>query len=212
MTVNPWNAQPEPDVGDASADITFLAVGRALSDWENFEFQFSSIFVACVNATGPGRTAAQRAYGSIVSFSARREMVTTAVKTFLAARHDAAIETDFAKLNNEAKEYGARRNEIAHGIVQPFVGRSDEKTLPDKTWGWALFPPYYNSNKNDLLSLGDDTEVFSPRYAYSSVEIGVIASGFRDIAPRAAQIGIRIQHVTGSIPAGIATLFLPPPK
>jgi hypothetical protein len=43
---NPWDIPPPPVEGDAERDITFTAVGQALTTWEEFELQFSNIFAA----------------------------------------------------------------------------------------------------------------------------------------------------------------------
>jgi hypothetical protein len=45
---NPWDIPPPPQVGDASEDITFASVGRALTRWEEFELMLASLFSTLV--------------------------------------------------------------------------------------------------------------------------------------------------------------------
>jgi hypothetical protein len=51
----PWDRPPFPKTGDASDDITYAAVGRALSQCENFELDLAGIF-SLVVGTAKGRS------------------------------------------------------------------------------------------------------------------------------------------------------------
>ena len=67
-----WDIPPPPQIGDASEDITFTSVGRALTRWEEFEVVFASLFSALV-ATEDNNAAAIRARVKRVAKSAGRE-------------------------------------------------------------------------------------------------------------------------------------------
>jgi hypothetical protein len=68
MAKQPWEVPDPPATGDATNDITFCAVGRALSQWEWFEGNLSLAFSYLIGS-GYGNIAALRAYGSVETFA-----------------------------------------------------------------------------------------------------------------------------------------------
>lgn len=74
MSRQPWEVPDPPIVGDATQDITFRAVGAALSNWEWFEGNLSLAFSFLIGA-GYGNVAALRAYGSVETFRGRANMI-----------------------------------------------------------------------------------------------------------------------------------------
>jgi hypothetical protein len=167
---NPWDRPPPVIVGDVDNNITYAAVGRALSNWEAFEGYMSLIFSVIVGA-GHDSLAASRAYGSVVSFNGRHEMLVAAAEAYFSNYTDANLQISLAAILKEAKLASPRRNEIAHGIVQPISGGHPSIT-------YALVPAYYATNKRNLDR--------SPKYAYSSVEIMSFGHKFNGLAEPAS--------------------------
>jgi hypothetical protein len=74
---NPWDIpKPEP-VGSPDADSVYVGVGQALSEWEAVETACARIFAFLVGAsTEWGEISpAVRAFGTVISFPGRREMI-----------------------------------------------------------------------------------------------------------------------------------------
>jgi hypothetical protein len=180
---NPWDIPP-PEVGDASEDITFASVGRALTRWEEFEVMFAQLFSTLVSKEDHS-AAAMRAYGSVITFRGRAEMVRAAAEVHFMLFPNTDLQKTFKAFYNQVINHAsARRNEIAHGIVRPFASVVNGQF----TRSFMLFPPYYAANKNEInrIELRDDViQVMwqTGKYAYSSVEIDKFAKGFRDLVP-----------------------------
>jgi hypothetical protein len=181
---SPWDVPPHAEVGDASEDITFASVGRALTKWEEFEVMFASLFATLVGTDG-NTAPAIRAYGSVIAFRGRADLVRNAAEVHFMLFPDERLEKRFsAFINQLTKHAAARRNEIAHGIVKPYASMVDGK--PTRTF--ALFPPYYAANKNELERIevrdgGHQVTWHTAKYIYSSIEINKFADGFRALVP-----------------------------
>jgi hypothetical protein len=185
-----WDIPPPPQIGDASEDITFTSVGRALTRWEEFEVVFASLFSALV-ATKDNNAAAIRAYGSVITFRGRAEMVRAAAEVHfsLFRNCNSALEKGFRAFVNELTNHAsARRNEIAHGVVRVTPIIKHYTVVPQ----YFLYPPYYASNKLQLNRIdssdGRQMARYEPKYIYSSVEINQFARAFSDLVPRLAVI------------------------
>jgi hypothetical protein len=197
MTINPWDIPPLPKKGDASKSITYEAVGLALSNWESFEFGLGLIFITLLRADEG--IAARRAYGSIITFRGRLEMIEAAAEAYFLIHRAPRVKADFRSLMNRAQKYGARRNEIAHGQVKEF--RLDRRR---KAEGWALCPSHFSSNKITLsgtrqrraYSLAPTRlAVTKPRYIYTSAEISAFAECFRELGDEAAKLLRRVSDL-----------------
>jgi hypothetical protein len=183
-----WDIPPPPQIGEASEDITFTSVGRALTRWEEFEVVFASLFSALV-ATEDSNAAAIRAYGSVITFRGRAEMVRAAAEVQFSLFRNSALEKGFRAFVNELTNHAsARRNEIAHGVVRVTPIIKDYTVVPQ----YFLYPPYYASNKLQLNRIdssdGRQMAWYEPKYIYSSVEINQFARSFSDLVPRLAVI------------------------
>jgi hypothetical protein len=188
---NPWDIPPAPAVGDASEDITFAAVGRALTRWEEFEVLFASLFSTLVGKDD-NTAAAIRAYGSVITFRGRADLIRAAAEVhFRLFPNDALAKTFNTFVNQLTNNASPRRNEIAHGIVRPYVSVVDGKT----TRTFCLFPPYYAANKNELERIemrdgGIQITWHTAKYVYSSVEINNFAKSFKELVlPLAGILG-----------------------
>lgn len=171
----PWGVLPIKDVGDISADGIFRAVGIALGSWENVEDALARLYRQLLGSETEG---AQRAYGTVVSFSGRRDMLMVALDEFPLCDH--APFSGFETTINEVGKFSARRNEIAHGTVFHSVMNGVDR-------GHYLCSPMYNSRKRpsykstegkenweDLLTFGS--------YAYTSDQILRYAEHFQRLS------------------------------
>jgi hypothetical protein len=178
--VNLWDVPPLPDHGDDDQTVLFAAVGKALSQWEYLEAYLGLIYGLFVGNTKPA-SPAMRAYGSIVGFNARQEMAKEASSAFF--RLYFSISKDqidlYRHITKAAKDYSPRRNDIAHGIVQPYV---NPKRIPS---GYALIPSRHATKKYAFLDDPTQLDVTSPKYAYTSIEIDMFARHFGGIANEA---------------------------
>jgi len=134
----PWDMRRLSPAGSPTAEAVYQAVGHALSIWEFTETQLSDLYLCFIDAyygrphgISP-RRAALRAYGSVVSFASRSEIVETAGKAFFNERrrtlndreantrvleYEKNVSMELGPLLKELRIFCARRNEIAHGIV-----------------------------------------------------------------------------------------------
>jgi len=154
MAKQPWEVPDPPQIGDASNDITFAAVGEALSQWQFFEGNLSLAFSFLLDS-GYGNLAAQRAYGSVESFRGRANLIEEAADVYFRRVQDETLYRNLTALLRRAKsDWAARRNEIAHGIVQPwFLSEEKRANSPDPSAihkGFVLFPAYYATRKQKL--------------------------------------------------------------
>ena len=121
MAREPWQVPDPPAAGDPDSDITFCAVGKALSQWEWFEGNLSLAFSYLIGS-GYGNLAAQRAYGSVLGFYGRAGMIERAAEVYFKYNRNSDLEfaLDLLLISSRDRLSG-RRNDIAHGIVQPYV-------------------------------------------------------------------------------------------
>ena len=115
--VNIWDP-PHATQGDTTENEIFEAVGRAITDWEFVEEELARIFAALVGTVGHPRPGpAVRAYGSIIGFKARADMIQAAGNTFFQSRHAPQLQAKFNELMAETLNWSNRRNDIVHGRV-----------------------------------------------------------------------------------------------
>ena len=182
MTINPWNVPLPPKRGDARKSITYRAVGHALSDWEYFEFSLNLVFrVICKTEWDIPLI---RAYGSIMTYRGRAEMIESAADAYFRRHQTKSLQSEFRRLMNMADRFAARRNEVAHGRVERYCDFDPSKR------GWCLFPSGIATNKREFTVETFDLRkperltgrVTKPKYVYSSVEIDIFGQGFWDLA------------------------------
>lgn len=159
--IKAWDVCPWPSKGDNSSQDIYIAVGRALTTWEEFEGFLSLLFAELVGSRNT--QAARQAYCAVRTFEGRSEMLKAASSAYF---HDFP-NNDFRKnildLIKEAKNLAPRRNEIAHGIVRDFYELPHPDIPPFRTGQYALFPTYADSKKRDVNT--------NPSYCYTSVEL-----------------------------------------
>ena len=199
-STNPYDPPPSPTHGDSDANITYAAVGRAIIKWEAVEVDLATLFMSLIGGNLGQLGAIRRAYGSVLTFRGRKEMIEAVKETFFAAYRDKVLEADLKKHLDLCANYSPRRNEIAHGIVQPHP----DFEHPNK-FTWVLMPSEYATNKRRLNKLPDDLHeklraeghVFqpfktTPKYLYSSVEIDFLGQRFDDLVPPTSKLIRRV--------------------
>ena len=176
---NPWDV-PELSDPDADEEKLYSSVGRALSAWEGFEHHLATLFGFFVSGSSDTNTPARRAYGSVVSFQGRKQMLEAAAEAYFASRPNHQMSHRVTDLLKKAENFSARRNEIAHGRVQSTYSTSDlTQVLKDpslRRWAWA--PSAYAAEK---VQRALDLAGLYPKYIYSSKEIDGLAAHFRSL-------------------------------
>ncbi len=176
---NPWDIPPRLASGDAQIGEIYSAVGKALSSWELVEEALAQLFARFTHSAHqfPQQEPAIRAYGSIVSFMSRSEMVQAAGKCFFLNYYgDRAFpfENEFAPLLGQCKGWAGRRNDVAHGRAEQIAN------------GYFLLPGLYNTRKQPL---GE-----APIYAYTAVQISNFAIAFEDLYDRLSEFSGRLDY------------------
>jgi hypothetical protein len=169
---------PPPEKGDWSEAVLYESIGRALSRWEAFECEFANLFASLI---GPSidSTPIHRAYGAVVSFSGRLDMVRAAAEPFF-ARHSEkdtdrgkALKKAYDDISAKAQTLSGFRNRIAHGMVNGYTSPAGHDR------GLALIPAHYAKKDRKLVPTPRGTTV--PEYAYTSGEINFFGAQFWDL-------------------------------
>lgn len=182
-----WDPPPWPTVCDKSADITYTAVGRALSNWEGVEIALAGLFSALLGIRGDEGLIATRAYGAVITAKGRIDMLQAAADAFFFRWSNDELKKKVHTILEAAVQFSARRNEIAHGQVHEIEVNGDVISngrggffQTRKKLGFALGPSYYATKKTALSA---PETLLSPigraaKYCYSSAEINLISDKF----------------------------------
>ncbi|HXQ10711.1 MAG TPA: hypothetical protein VN805_06890 [Caulobacteraceae bacterium] len=161
---DPWSIPPVVKQGDAEPSTVWRAVGEALTNWEWVEGHLALLFNEMVSPA-TWSAPAHRAYGSIVAYAGRADLIKSAAETFFLVHPDTAwLQAKFDTTMKLLGRASPRRNDIAHGIVQPLHPEGD---------GFALYPSFYATRRRDVAGL--------PAYAMSSVQIGRFGQQFFEL-------------------------------
>jgi hypothetical protein len=181
-----WNAPPTNLDGSPNADLVYLSVGRALSEWEFAETMFASLFAELVEGESD---AAKRVYGNMTSTATKRAAIEAAAEIY-ASRHPKGYSKEHLKLLlAHYVSASGRRNEIAHGSVEKF-------DIDGKDHGFFLCPAMYNTKKNEAKTLefwqrvaemnsSNPFMVFGQLYRYTHTEIQQFAEKFKALGIQA---------------------------
>lgn len=186
--LKPWDVPPPPGKGDDDPEVLYAAVGRALSNWSALENTLGSIFSMLV--TPSEGEIASRAFGSILTFRGKKEMIEAAAEAFFFTYPDTdgKVEPYLKDLLTETHKFSNRRNEIAHGIVQQntppvrskhledhiaVFGMTVPKIDPKYPLGYVLRPTNHASNKTTMEKgrVLLVPVIYVPDYVYASPEV-----------------------------------------
>jgi hypothetical protein len=191
----PFDRPPQPKVGDNSADPIYMAVGRALSEWELTEQAFARLFGLFIAPEWPTRKislrAAERAYGSLQSAKGRKEMTAAAADELFANYPHPTLPNRLNVILDSYMEAGARRNDFAHGMVT--FGPTYDEQGQNAGLSYTLVPGPWNTNKTKKVHR-------KPDYIYSSAQIVAITANFK---PLRVQVGEYAQDLLAHIRASL---------
>jgi hypothetical protein len=177
----PWDIPPLPSMGDLDQDRTYVSVGHALSSWEYFEGTLGFLYGVLVGDTKE-TSPALRAYGAVSAFSTRRDMIFEASKAYFFA-NPSYIEAQIKSLIDDAKHLATRRNEIAHGIIQPCY--TEDLALS----GYVVGPSRYAVRKRKLTKHHEtQTDLAIGLYAYNSDIVSRFSAHFSSLGKRTREI------------------------
>lgn len=198
---NDWGKRMLPARGDWSAARLHQCVGGALSAWEDFEAEFANLFLAVVSPNIYSLPVL-RAFGSVVTFNGRLDMVKAAAQAkfaFLSSPHERRFDLAIKR----AERLAPRRNEIAHGSVSIFA------VHPNKAKGLALMPGEHARRHREIRSEANlagvedlirddpphikwseisDSDRTTPAYAYTSLEVSYFKKQFVSLAKETAAV------------------------
>lgn len=162
---NPWNRPEIPKRGDEYIDLTFIHVGRIMSIWEALEFELSRLYAFFAGAPYD-IDIMQKDYGGGTIFRDRASALEAIADAYFTAHSNQSREGDFHEIISLARNYSARRNDIAHGIVFRVndITYFSQRIRADRLSRdhFLLIPPLYAQRWH---SKG------LPDFAYSSVEM-----------------------------------------
>jgi hypothetical protein len=191
----PWDPPPSSTVGDPSEEITYAAVGLALTKWGLVEHQLGEIFLALIG----GRSyEAMMAFGSIMSGRGRAEMIVAAAKVYFITRTAPEhLETKqaLADLMYAVGKFADRRNEIAHGVVKIQIGLDfDAEVEGGFKASFVLAPSYFAAKKRRMQVTESGLVAMPPSYEYSSKEIVTLSRKFHRLVSPAATISRQLRR------------------
>ena len=173
---DPWDRPPIPPSGDPHEDITYRAVGRFLSRWENIESELSHLYAIFIGKYFKPE-AYDEYYDKSKTFGMRMNTLKKAASKFFVQRPSQIDEGDFSNLVDRVSGFGDRRHEIAHGIVRPY-----QYYAPLTEWSdpynddpnpTCLAPPHYQRSWFGELQL--------PKYVYVSTQIDKMTNKLSDL-------------------------------
>jgi hypothetical protein len=201
---NPWDVPPTLPESDMSFENLYRAVGEALSTWEGVENELAQLFAAFVGAEANFKNweatiPAIRAYGSVISFNGRADMIDAAAKGYFFVTKTVSFdlgpsipETRYADLMKACRGFAARRNDIAHGMALLSLNEAGRVT------GVYLQPGLFASKKNPLGK--------QPSYSYTTSQI-------RDFIKHFQELSFQVQIYRGELERGdFPSLEKPQPK
>jgi hypothetical protein len=160
--VNPWDIPPFPEHGDPSADLTFAAVGRAMSEWEELELYLARLYAKFLGIP-PIKAIAIPEYRDVANFHSRATAIQKAATKYFVSHPNQDREGEFAQVLEDIRQLAARRNDIAHGVVKLWWNNKETFSQAVDRNEHMLVPSTYSDKK-----FGNDRE---PSYLFRSIEI-----------------------------------------
>jgi hypothetical protein len=183
----PWDIPPFPKRGNASQNVLFESIGRALMAWEEIEGSLAHLYSA-FSTDNQFNELSNREYGKPDNFWERLSVLDKAAKKYFIVHHDQKIEGEFSKLTEYAIGYAARRNEIAHGRARPiqWIYEPTKSLLSIAPFQWCIIPPHFRGKKFTKQNV--------PVFVYTSREINRFSEAFWDVARLANDLGRKIDR------------------
>jgi hypothetical protein len=200
-----WDRPAISPKGDDAPQTLHEAVGYALSNWEEADQEMADLFLIFTCEAGTQevgrqvRNAVQRAYGSIISNSGRRSALEAAAEVYFQPWWDnKPVKQSLVGVLNAIGWASQRRDDIAHGIVSPFirgvVRDLSGRIIKEEDFGCFLMPPEYKTDRTHayIQDVAHPSGAMKARYCFTSKDIRQF--GFQFLALRAA-----IQHYVSRV-------------
>ncbi|MFN4166420.1 MAG: hypothetical protein ACK4GK_17745 [Ferrovibrio sp.] len=203
----PWDIPPFPKRGNASQATLFASVGRALMAWEEIETTFAHQYSLLVSGEQFDEAANQK-YGKPNTFVERIAALEKAACKLWHKYPNQELEGRFMEILKLAKNYSARRNDIAHAVAR-FIhwirepNSTDTLLSPNVDLRWCLVPPHFRGAKFTRRNV--------PDYVLTSREINVFAEAFWEIARAAAAFSRKIEAQARTLNGKSHPRMIPPP-
>ena len=190
---NPFAKAPLAEGGNPTAQEIYTGVGLALDRWEHCDISIATVYSALVKPEGSNH-ALMRAFGTISSPNAKREMTWEACDAFFASYPNDDLKKTTRHLLSLYRDAASRRNNIAHAMVMGEARYKlvDNKAVPLPTI-WFLVPPLFATRKNEIFARG-------PKYRYSTREISHFTSCFEELGARASKLAQNIRSFYEALP------------
>lgn len=168
-------AFPMAGSGDQSQAILFESVGRFSSTWEWSESYLAMLYARLL-PQGTDRFEAARLYGNNISYSKRMRLVRESAEDFLVSHGaQSGLSPAISSITDTYDRLSKHRNNIVHGLVQPFVPS-----------GFVVMPPWHATRYRELIP--NIPEGTKPVYAYSSKEIEPLIKETADLQEATMQL------------------------
>lgn len=190
---NPWDIPAKPTHSSDSRDDLYVAVGRALSSWDGIESilaEIFSLFLGTPVSSNPLQEPGIRAFGSVVSFNGRAEMLEAAARAYFHNKKTptAPLEMKFRALLNECRQFSGRRNDIAHGRVEFLVGGEfDWWPQKDDDYCWLFLPGLLAAKRYSLNH--------EPLFIYTKAELSYFNDQFDQLTGRLGDLKVDIWNI-----------------
>jgi hypothetical protein len=131
-----WDRPKPQPKGDRHAEITFQAVGAALTAWEGAEETLAILcYVFAETRDAQVYTVVLQIFGTVESSASRRKTIENLSELYFGAYNDdPIIRTPFNQLMNAFSSASKLRDDIAHGKVTHFKNGKRRYTRP-----WIFF-------------------------------------------------------------------------
>lgn len=182
-----WDRPYTPDFrgGDETKQEIYVAVGTALTAWEELEGEVANLFAHLTGSAdqfhlGP----AIRAFGAVSGAKMRAQMLDLASTAFfqnltLFDEKNEAVMTALGAVAEAIKSYRGwsdRRNDVAHGAVREADDPDPESETQSGPVTYLLYPSESNTRKWPTLG--------EPAYNFNAREIFKFVDGFIDLKQR----------------------------
>lgn len=186
-----------PTLGDKTEEALFLAVGRAISEWEKADSVLGVLFSGLVSTHGPHSKEAVYSYTAIRTFEGRLALVRAASEAYFYSRIDTKLKAEIEKVLGDTQALCGYRNNIAHGVAGAFFKREDferefidlikeaggyEPWIAGRTFCWM---PGWLAEKRSFVGM--------PSYCYTAEIINKFSSLFSNITISLSEVARKVR-------------------
>lgn len=168
----PWDVRPLPKKGEWAPSKIHRSVGKALDYWSRVEIAIGLVFAAIVGKHDR-REGVLRAFGSVLTFRGRVEMLIAAAEIYFLRYPDSPLKKRLNDFLEAALGFSARRNEIAHGIVGDFGWFTERQSQR-----YVLGPISFATNKRVIGTRKTGGRMLKPTYLYNAADMDYFAAQF----------------------------------